>query len=509
MASALRRVDLLLLATLLATPLFAQKEREPIPNWPVPPFWSPPDATATSAETRDEQHGRGATGAEAQASTYPLPFISITPCRVVDTRGNGFVGLFGPPSLVAGVPREFPLGSPPCATSSSARAVSLNITVTNTLGPGFIRIYAAGTPAPNTSTLNYVAGQTVANAAIVQLGTGILGNVTVVAAVSGTDLIIDMNGYFGSSTGASGAGDSNVFLGDFAGNSSISGTSNTGIGYSALRTIADGNYNAAIGFSSLYFNTSGGGNTASGAWALYVNTTGSGNTASGYFALIANRTGNNNTAIGDQALLGNNTGSNNTASGVNALLSNIAGSNNIGIGFNAGANVTAGDNNIYIGNGGPTSESGAIRIGDSSLHTQAFVAGIRDVTTANADAVPVVIDSAGQLGTISSSARFKEEVEDMAEASSRLLKLRPVTFRYKGQAGRRKQFGLIAEEVEEVLPELVVSDSAGEAETVLYHEMPAMLLNELQKQQKTIEHQASEIEQLKAEVAALRRAVSH
>ncbi len=116
------------------------------------------------------------------------------------------------------------------------------------------------------------------------------------------------------------------------------------------------------------------------------------------------------------------------------------------------------------------------------------------MTTGNADAIPVVIDSAGQLGTVSSSARFKEEISDMAEASSGLLKLRPVSFRYKGQAGDRKQFGLIAEEVEEVLPELVVCDSSGGPETVLYHEMPAMLLNELQKQQKTIERRSKQQE---------------
>ena len=129
------------------------------------------------------------------------------------------------------------------------------------------------------------------------------------------------------------------------------------------------------------------------------------------------------------------------------------------------------------------------------------------MTTSNADAIPVVIDSAGQLGTVSSSARFKEEISDMAEASSGLLKLRPVSFRYKGQAGDRKQFGLIAEEVEEVLPELVVCDSSGGPETVLYHEMPAMLLNELQKQQKRLES-AGRDRGLEARLAALEAARS-
>jgi len=232
-------------------------------------------------------------------------------------------------------------------------------------------------------------------------------------------------------------------------------------------------------------------NTGIGVFALFSNTTGLLNTASGLNALVNNTTGFNNTASGRDALLRNITGSNNTASGRDALAFNTTGSGNIAVGESAGFNLTTGSDNICIGNVGAAGESVTIRIGAGQ--TRAFIDGIRGRTTGQANAIPVLIDSAGQLGTISSSARFKEEIKDMGETSSGLLKLRPVSFRYKGQAGDRKQFGLIAEEVEEVLPELVVHNSAGEVETVLYHEMPAMLLNELQKQRRLIEQQEGQI----------------
>jgi hypothetical protein len=128
---------------------------------------------------------------------------------------------------------------------------------------------------------------------------------------------------------------------------------------------------------------------------------------------------------------------------------------------------------------------------------------VNGVTTGGTG-VPVLIDASGQLGTVSSSARFKDEIQDMGEATERLLKLRPVTFRYKAQQEARTQFGLIAEEVEKVMPELVVCSPSGEADTVLYHEMPSMLLNELQRQQREVQQQQREIQELKSELAALR-----
>jgi len=153
---------------------------EGIPNWPAPAAWSP-----------SRSPGR----VTALDVTNPLPFIGLAPCRILDTRGNGFSGAYGPPALVASASRIFPL-SGQCGIPSGAGAVSLNVTVTNTLGPGFILIYPQGGTQPLVSTLNYVAGQTVANAAVVPLGTG--GGISVVAGVSGTDLVVDTNGYYAS-----------------------------------------------------------------------------------------------------------------------------------------------------------------------------------------------------------------------------------------------------------------------------------------------------------------------
>ena len=418
--------------------------QEPIPNWVAPATWSP---------VRSEE---GLT--TMAAVTSPFPFIGLTPCRIADTRQASFPAGYGPPALTGGAPRNFILTGQ-CGIPASAAAVSLNVTVTNTQGPGFILIYPQGGAQPSVSTLNYVAGQTIANAAVVPLGTG--GGVTVIAGVSGTDLILDTNGYYGPA----GVGTNNTFLGLNAGNFTMTGDNNTGLGRGALAS-----------------NTTGVNNTATGVGALSNNTMGTGNTANGSGALISNVLGNFNTAIGAGEALGNTTGS-----------------SNIAIGRSAGINLTTGSNNICIGNMGVAAESGTIRIGTVGTQTATFVAGVNGVMTGGTG-TPVLIDANGQLGTISSSARFKDEIQDMGEATEGLLKLRPVTFRYKAQPEGRKQFGLIAEEVETVMPELVVCSPSGEAETVLYHEMPAMLLNELQKQQR-------QIQELKSELSALREVI--
>jgi polyhydroxyalkanoate synthesis regulator phasin len=176
----------------------------------------------------------------------------------------------------------------------------------------------------------------------------------------------------------------------------------------------------------------------------------------------------------------------NTAIGFSAMNVNTTGSSNIAIGGDAGTVLTTGSYNIDIGNIGVAGEGNTIRIGDIN-QTKTFVAGIRGRTTGQNNAVAVLIDSNGQLGTISSSLRFKQDVAAMGDTSSRLMELRPVTFHYKTQPDGPLQYGLIAEEVEQVMPELVVRDAAGQIESVAYHELPAMLLNELQKQQAQIE----------------------
>jgi hypothetical protein len=180
------------------------------------------------------------------------------------------------------------------------------------------------------------------------------------------------------------------------------------------------------------------------------------------------------------------------------------------IGFNAGSNLTADSNNIEIGNTAATGDSGVIRIGTAGTQTKTFVAGVRGVTTGGT-AVSVVVDLNGQLGTISSSRRFKKDIQDMGEASSGLLRLRPVTYHYKqpmADGSQPLEFGLIAEEVNEVYPELVAHNKDGQIETVQYYKLDAMLLNELQKQHKTIEDQRALIESLASRLAALETQVS-
>ena len=285
-------------------------------------------------------------------------------------------------------------------------------------------------------------------------------------------------------------GSSNTFLGANAGNFTMTGFSNT-----------------ASGVASLATNTTGSQNTASGVNALANNTTGSKNTASGLNALLFNTIGDSNTASGAAALQNNTTGSQNTACGVTSLAANTTGSNNIGIGANAGGNATTGNFNIYIGNPGVAAEGDTIRIGSVGTQTNTYIAGI---STAGVSGATVQVDSTGHLGIATSSRRFKYDIDDMGEASNDLLQLRPVTFRYKqGQedGSHPLQYGLIAEEVAKVYPELVQYGPTGEVNTVLYQELPALLLNEVQKQHAQIETQEQRIEmqreQLQVQAAQL------
>ncbi len=195
-------------------------------------------------------------------------------------------------------------------------------------------------------------------------------------------------------------------------------------------------------------------------------------------------------------------GGGNTALGSQAL-TNTTGGGNIGIGNFGGYNLTTGGDNIDIGHQGVAGESGTIRIGTPPNHTKAFVAGIRGVTTGVANAINVVIDSNGQLGTISSSRRYKEDIADMGEASERLRALRPVTFRYKtpyADGGKPIQYGLIAEEVAEVFPELAVRNAEGQPETVKYQDLTPLLLNEVQKLRAEKDELNARLEKLEAAV---------
>jgi hypothetical protein len=186
--------------------------------------------------------------------------------------------------------------------------------------------------------------------------------------------------------------------------------------------------------------------------------------------------------------------------GGGALQNNTTGSNNIALGVSAGSVLTTGDNNIDIGNSGAANEANTIRIGDVQGIT--FIAGIRGVTTGNA-ALPVLIDTAGQLGTMSSSSRFKKEIKPMDCASEAILALKPVTFQYKADKTSTPQFGLIAEEVAAVNPDLVVRDKKGEIYTVRYDAVNAMLLNEFLKQHRKNEEQEATIARQQKQIDAL------
>ncbi len=414
--------------------------------------------------------------------TSPMPFIGITPCRIADTRDGSRPPGYGPPALTAGVPRNFTLAGQ-CGIPSGAQAVSLNVTVVSPQGVGYVLLYPQGGSQPGVSTINYGQGQTVANAAFVPLGTD--GGITVAAAVSGTDFLIDTNGYYGASPTS--------YFSSYldAGNATTTEDYNTGAGLEALLANTTGSSNTAFGWHALRNNTTGSENTATGNNALPVNTDGSDNTALGV-ALRFNTTGSSNTGIGTLALGGNVDGSYNTAVGLGALGNLASGSNNTAFPSASGQRLTSGSNNVYLAVlESPATESTTVRIGDPGFQTRAFVGGIWGATLLS-NAVPVFVDPTGQLGTVPSSRRYKEDVRDMGDASSPVLSMRPVTFRYRQPAEGGTHYGLIAEEVEECLPDLVARDAQGRPESILYHELPVLLLNELQKQQAQIEAQKAE-----------------
>ena len=296
-------------------------------------------------------------------------------------------------------------------------------------------------------------------------------------------------------------GSSNTAIGVSALNSNSTGFQNTAEGANTLSLNTTGINNTANGANALFGNSSGSQNTANGVEALINNTTGSNNTADGFDALLRNTTGINNMASGVNSLFSNTTGNSNTANGINALLNNTTGKSNIALGASAGVNLTTGNNNIDIGAPGVGGESSKIRIGKVGTQNGTFIAGIHGVTVASA--VGVVIDANGHLGIITSSARFKEAIKPMDKASEAILALKPVTFRYKQELDPDgvPQFGLIAEQVENVDPDLVMRDEHGKVNTVRYDAINAMLLNEFLKEHCKVEEQETTIAELKSNSA--------
>jgi hypothetical protein len=310
------------------------------------------------------------------------------------------------------------------------------------------------------------------------------------------------------------------------------GQFNTGIGIFSVLSLTDGNFCTGIGAGTLLANTADE-NTATGAGALLSNTTGEENTANGTFALFSNTEGNQNTAVGDNALFSNTeagfntatghsalfsntSGSSNTANGQSALFDNTTGDSNVAIGFIALSNNTGGSGNIALGAGAGfnvTSADNVICIGalGANVSNRCYIGHIRGATVGNGDGVNVIVDSDGQLGTSNSSRRFKKDIKPMDQTSEAILALKPVTFHYKNldtkKAENTPQFGLIAEDVAEVNPDLVVRDADGEPFTVRYDAVNAMLLNEFLKEHKKVEEQSCKMREQEATIAELKSGV--
>src|SRR5215472_17929001 len=307
-------------------------------------------------------------------------------------------------------------------------------------------------------------------------------------------------------------GSSNTALGFRALFRNEAGAFNTAVGSQALaNTTTGGGANTGIGIQALFFNTTGDDNVAVGGGALRESTTASFNTAVGEAALLSDQTGNENTATGKDALRSNTVGSGNTANGIRALNFNKTGERNTAIGFHSLNNNTTGSFNVALGAGagsGVITADDVICIGrgvdGADVSGSCFIGNIRGVQTQNANALPVVIDGAGQLGTVASSERFKKDIAIMGQASEGILSLRPVTFHYKADGENTPQFGLIAEEVAKVNPALVLPDKEGKPYTVRYDAVNAMLLNEFLKEHSKVEKlEATVVKQHKDFEAAL------
>lgn len=330
----------------------------------------------------------------------------------------------------------------------------------------------------------------------------------------------------------------NTAIGDSSLQGNTTGSSNTAAGYTALLSNTTGLNNTAVGTSTLYHNTTASGNTATGASALAYNTTGASNTAQGFQALLNNTTASFNSALGMNALYSNKTGIYNTAVGANALLRNATsyntavglnalysdttgafntgqgalalfrnttGSSNIALGYGAGQNLTTGSSNIEIGNAGVAAETRTTRIGSTQI--RAFVAGVRGAVVGGG--VAVYVSASGQLGTNPSSRRFKQDIANMDQQSEAVLALRPVSFRYKEEFDPTKtaQFGLIAEEVAEIDPDLVARDDKGEIYSVRYEAVNAMLLNEFLKEHIQLVELKAAVTQQQKEIVVLTAAL--
>ena len=442
----------LLFGAILPLALTAQETRDVVPlkNWSNPLYFQ---LNQTEREIRKPLPELQFSA--TQVSSDALSFVAITPCRLLDTRGTTTGFSSGSPYNVAlaaagtlTIPVQADASNAACGTVPSvAKAYSFNVTLIPVAAGqvGYVTVWPAGATQPVVATINDREGVVLANAAIVPAGTPSGGISVYNSGPAATNVVIDMNGFFAAPTDLY----SNTAVGSGALATNTTGANNTAVGETALNNNTTGTNNAAFGQGALLSNTSGDGNTAVGEFALSANTTGSGNTAigsptlsanttgyantavgtgalddntTGHYntaiggALLNNSTGDNNTATGVQALNNNTTGGNNTAFGTAALFLNGTGSGNIALGYQAGSGVPVGNSNsIYVGSiGSPSDASGTIQIGTQGTQTGGtFIAGISGATSSSG--VEVFINEIGQLGTMTSSGRFKEQITDMGD----------------------------------------------------------------------------------------------
>lgn len=442
-------------------------------------------------------------------------FVPVTPCRVLDTRNPA--GPLGGPIMIGASTRTFPIASNSCGIPATASGYSMNITVIPRGSLRYITLWPTGQPMPTTATMVSLYGQILSNAALVASGTS--GSVNLFVTDT-TDVIIDLNGYFLSPTdstrqstavgaGASSASSQNTGVGFNALHVNDTGNGNTAIGSGAVSSNTSGNNNVGMGSGALTFNATGSANTAVGAQASLNNLVGNDNVALGFSALWSSNAGSNNTAVGAIASFSNMAGAGNTAIGYGTLYNNTDGSSNIAVGYQAGYQIAAGSYNIDIGSQGTASDSNAIRIGSPANQTSAYLAGVYGVNVSSGS--QVLINSNGQLGTVQSSRRYKRDIRDMGDASDAIMRLRPVTFRYDHTAANENlslQYGLIGEEVANVYPELVVHGLDGQIDSVQYYELPALLLNEVQKQHWALKKQESDLEEARNALEQQRNEIS-
>ena len=325
-------------------------------------------------------------------------------------------------------------------------------------------------------------------------------------------LSLNQTGYSNTGLGAFSlynnvSGNENVAVGVESLYHSYSGSQNTAVGNGSLQSNDFGEQNTASGYQTLYYNVSGNHNTADGSEALFSNIDGASNTASGYHALYANDHGYHNSTFGTDSMSATTSGASNSALGFSALGANTSGSNNIALGAYAGSLFATGSNNIHIGSKGLAGDNAHIRIGTQGTQSATYIAGISGTHVTGA---AVYVTSSGQLGVLASSERYKTAIAPMDSRTEKLQQLRPVTFHLKSEPKGEVQYGLIAEEVARVYPELVIRDDSGRVEGVRYDELAPMLLNELQKEhahlleaQTLIESQNGRLDALQEQVAEL------